>query len=177
MTRSASWPTGYGHGYDAAIRRVREQRRRWQRQPQFPGAQLHGEREPAADRVTRERDMAGGGSLIKQPPVRVRHVIDRHRELTLGQQVVADDQRPRTGRLRQVAEHLAMGVERTAHEPSAVDAHQHPVVARAFRHRPDRGQPAGLGLQVVDPAWFGREVSPRLVVGSVEPRLHHRQPG
>jgi hypothetical protein len=88
---------------------------------------------------------------MEQPPVGIRHVIGRHREHPFGEEVVADEQRPRAGRLRQVPEHLAMGIDRTADEPSAVDAHRHPVRARAFRHRPYGGQPPGFGLQVVDP--------------------------
>src|SRR5262245_37274431 len=65
-----------------------------------------------------------------------------------------------------MAEQLAMRVDRAADEPSAVDAQQHPVRAAAFRYRPHRGPTARLGLDVVDLARFGGQVSPRLIVWS-----------
>ena len=66
-----------------------------------------------------------------------------------------------------MAEHLAVGVQRAADEPAAVQAQQHPVGVAAVRHGPHRGPAARLGLQVVDPARLGGEVAPGLVVGRV----------
>ena len=46
--------------------RRHQQRRRRQRQSLFPRAQLRGDREPAADGITRERDAPGADPLIEQ---------------------------------------------------------------------------------------------------------------
>jgi hypothetical protein len=93
-----------GHKRFAAcfhVHRWRKQHRRsWRRQALTPGPQLHGDRQPAPDRVPGERDVAGSGPLIQQPPVSGLHVGHRYRVHTaLGQQPVVHEQRPGADRL------------------------------------------------------------------------------
>src|SRR5205823_6494139 len=118
------------------------------------------------------------GALVEQPAVGGLALVHRDRvAAAFGQQAVAHEQGPHAGGLGQMAEHLAVRVDRAADEAPAVQAEKYPVRSGPLRHQPHRRPAARLDLGVVDLARFGGEVPPRLVVGSLPLWPGHGQPG
>jgi S-adenosyl methyltransferase len=78
-------PASYRHHHE----------RRGQGQAKFARVQHRGDREPAADRIPRDGDVAGLHSLVKQPPVRGRGVLEGCGMTVLWKLAVVGDQCPR----------------------------------------------------------------------------------
>ena len=117
-------------------------------------------RQAAARRIAGQRDVPRLDPLIQQPLVRLRHIVDRARMHILRRQPIVHDQRATADRLGEVSIHLAMREHRAGDVTAAMRAQQHPVLRAAFRHRPQRRNPAGIGLDIIDPARLRRYVTP-----------------
>ncbi len=114
-----------------------------------------------ARRISRERDSPGRDVLVKQPLVGGHALDDRAgKDAALRQQGVVDRERADADRLREVSEHLPVREHGPAYVPAAVEAQQRrAILSSPVRHRPQRRNPAGVDLEIVDPARFaGQEV-------------------
>jgi hypothetical protein len=120
-----------------------------------------------ADRAAGAGDPRRVVPLAEQPPVRGLHVVQLRRELVLRRQPVADDQRARAGRLRQMPDGLALQPHRGHHRTAGVAVQQDVLRRAAGRDYPQRGHPVRRRLPVGDVLRLGHQLMQPL--GDVPP--------
>src|SRR4029453_5937812 len=99
-------------------------------------------------------------SVVEQPSINSRRVIDLCRVGVFRGEAVVKEQRPSPGRLGQVAEHLAVRIDRAADEPSTVHAQQDPIPCTVFCTPPHRGRRAPPRFSTGGPAPLPRVLVP-----------------
>jgi hypothetical protein len=87
-----------------------------------------------------------------------------HRQGDNGIAAAGEDQRSGADGLGQMAEELAVRIDRAADESPAVHAQERAILDASFGHRPHRRHTARVGLDVIDSARLRRQVAPMLVV-------------
>jgi len=99
-------------------------------------------------------------TLVEQPFVAFHHVVHRAGMDVLWRASVMDNERAAADRFCHVGVGLAVRVHGAGHIAAAMRAQQHAILHAVFGHCPHSRNPSGIGLDVIDAAWFAGDTVP-----------------